>query len=896
MKTLRIALAVSFVLSVTHGVRAQTSCPDWSSSFGLPGLSTIRGMTTFDDGSGLALYISAPLTVDGVPQLVGHGILRWNGTTWSAPGTNLTSASARRFFAFDDGGGLALYAAGSFTLSGLSQTFPVVRWDGIAWSEVGGSPFPTNSTWGGTDLAAFDDGGGPKLYLSTNHSAGGVQDPDNNVWRLDGTTWTPLSNGATNGVYALEVFDGGSGPRLVAGGSFEQIGSTIGNGTASWDGSSWSTLGTGFGPPNYDVVNALTIFDFGNGPVLVAGGFFGTAGGIPAENVAQWDGASWSFVGNGAPSVITCLLGADLGSGPLLFAGGYAEPSTPHSLLVLDGKNWIPVGGDVNNGVNALSVFDAGHGSELFVGGYFTQAGGIAARSFVGWDGTSFHATNMISAGADRAVHALRALDLGSGTSLYAGGDFTICGDAAANGVARWDGAHWHGFGLGVAGSVQAIGAFDDGTGPSLIVGGQNLQTGNSPLPSVARFDGAQWLPLSTGTDGGIRALETFDDGSGPALYAGGTFTHAGGANIAGLARWNGSAWSQVGSGVTDWVYALAVFDDGTGSALYAGGRYIGVLKWDGSTWTSIGALGVAPVVYALHVWDDGSGPALYASGKFTASGGSNIAKLVGGSWISLASGADKIVTSMTDLEDANGRGLFVTGYFDVVGGQAIPHVARWDGASFSSLGATFSGTNPAWDAIAAFDDGASGGPDLFVGGSFDHVGSTASSNIAKWESCSVATPFCFGDGSGATCPCVNSGIAGHGCENSSATGGALLRATGSAAKDDVVLIASGERPTALSIFLQGNASIAPLIFGDGLRCTGGALKRLYSKNAVGGAASAPGASDLSIRARSAALGDTIPAGAMRYYQTYYRDPVAGFCPPPRGNLWNVTNGLQIRW
>jgi hypothetical protein len=122
------------------------------------------------------------------------------------------------------------------------------------------------------------------------------------------------------------------------------------------------------------------------------------------------------------------------------------------------------------------------------------------------------------------------------------------------------------------------------------------------------------------------------------------------------------------------------------------------------------------------------------------------------------------------------------------------------------------------------------------------------------------------------------------------------LRATGSIAKDDVVLIASGERPTVISVFLQGNASVGPLLFGDGLRCAGGALKRLYAKNAVGGVASAPGAGDLSIRARSAALGDPIPAGAMRYYQTYYRDSIGSFCPPPRGNLWNVTNGLQIRW
>ena len=892
MKTLRIALAVSIV---SFGARAQ-NCPAWSSSFGLPGLSGVSGLATFDDGTGPALYVSGPSTVDGVSLSGGHGILRWNGTTWSVPGTNLTSSWVWSLRTIDDGSGLALYALGSFTLSGHPGTFVVVRWDGTTWSAVGDAPFAAPEEESGTDLAAYDDGSGPKLYLSTYHSSSGFQDPDNNVWRLDGSAWTSLSSGATNGVYALAVFDGGSGPRLVAAGSFEWIGSTMVNGIASWDGSSWSSLGTGFGPPNYYSVNAMTVADDGGVTVLVAGGTFQTAGGIAARNVAEWDGTSWSFVGNGASTIITDLLVADLGSGSQLFAGGYSVQSAPNHLLVLDGKNWIPVGGDLNGDVGGLSLFDAGNGPEVFIGGGFTQAGGVGARSFVGWDGTAYHATNMISDGTDRAVNALRTLDLGAGPSLYAGGQFTLCGDAAANGVARWDGEHWHGFGPGVNGNVQAIAAFDDGTGPELCVGGVFSLFGSTATPNVARFDGAQWQPLSTGMDSGVRALESFDDGSGPALYAGGTFTHAGGTNALGIARWNGSSWSKVGGGVTDWIYALATFNDGTGNALYAAGRYLGVLKWNGSTWTTVGSLGSFPVVYALHVFDDGSGPALYASGLFTVGGGKNIAKLAGGSWTPLGTGTDKLVTSMTDLEDANGRGLFVTGFFGIAGGQPIANVARWDGFNFWPVGGTFSGTNPGWNAIAAFDDGASGGPDLFVGGLFDHVNTTATSNIAKWEPCFVATPFCFGDGSGATCPCVNNGSAGHGCENSSFTGGALLRATGSAVKDDVVLIASGERATALSIFLQGNLSVGPVIFGDGLRCAGGSLKRLYSKNAVGGAASAPGAGDLSIRARSAALGDTIPSGAMRYYQTYYRDPAAGFCPPPRGNLWNVTNGLQIRW
>jgi probable HAF family extracellular repeat protein len=157
---------------------------------------------------------------------------------------------------------------------------------------------------------------------------------------------------------------------------------------------------------------------------------------------------------------------------------------------------------------------------------------------------------------------------------------------------------------------------------------------------------------------------------------------------------------------------------------------------------------------------------------------------------------------------------------------------------------------------------------------------------------------ICFGDGSAAPCPCANSGSAGHGCQNSAGTGGAQLDSSGSAslANDTLLLSSAGELPSALSIFLQGSLQIAPLNFGDGLRCAGGTLKRLYVRTAVGGAVSAPQAGDAPVSARSAALGDPIQAGQDRVYQTYYRDSNLGFCPAPAGDSWNVSNGVRVAW
>jgi hypothetical protein len=156
----------------------------------------------------------------------------------------------------------------------------------------------------------------------------------------------------------------------------------------------------------------------------------------------------------------------------------------------------------------------------------------------------------------------------------------------------------------------------------------------------------------------------------------------------------------------------------------------------------------------------------------------------------------------------------------------------------------------------------------------------------------------CFGDGTGMQCPCLNNGLAGHGCENSSGTGGAQLLPSGipRLSADSLVLTASGETPTALSVFFQGDALTAPVGFGDGLRCVGGTLFRLYVKGAVGGIVSAPQGPDPSVSTRSAALGDPIPLGATRHYQVYYRDNDPAFCSSPQGDTYNVANAVSAVW
>ncbi len=159
-------------------------------------------------------------------------------------------------------------------------------------------------------------------------------------------------------------------------------------------------------------------------------------------------------------------------------------------------------------------------------------------------------------------------------------------------------------------------------------------------------------------------------------------------------------------------------------------------------------------------------------------------------------------------------------------------------------------------------------------------------------EPSSPGVGYCFGDpGVDTPCPCNNDNdgsIPGSGCDNGTFSSGAKLSASGiaSLSNDTLVLTATHLEPSNSGLYFQANNDRSPgVLWGDGLSCAGGALKRLQLRF------SSPAGSSSTTIGISAKAGN-IAAGDTKYYQIWYRDPAGSPC----GHDFNSSNGYAITW
>jgi hypothetical protein len=367
---------------------------------GIPASNSVRTLLQQPDG---VLVTGGNFSVAGTNPVA--NIARWDGSAWQRFGSGLTHEVAA-WAMFDDGKGAALYAGGQNIAPG-----GIGKWDGIEWTSLGS----------GTDgfieaLAVFDDGNGPALYAGGQFStAGGL--PVNHIAKWNGGAWSQVGSLGAGGIYALAVFDDGNGPALYAGGALA-VNSTSYN-IARWDGSTWSDVDGGINAPVYD----MAVYQ-GPSPRLYAGGFFGSAGGIPAYDVAGWDGFNWYALGPGTstyPELATASNG-DLLAAPGALPGGAA-------ISRWNGSTWSSFPSVPNSTPDTILVMP---NDDVIAGGTFTQAGGVVVNNIARWNGAAWSA---LGPGLDNHVSSLYTLP---NDDLVASGAFT---SVAGNPSAYW--ARW---------------------------------------------------------------------------------------------------------------------------------------------------------------------------------------------------------------------------------------------------------------------------------------------------------------------------------------------------------------------------------------------------------------------------------------------------------------------
>ncbi len=360
--------------------------------------SIVNDMILFDDGTGTALYATGAFKQAGT--VAANAIAKWDGHQWTALATGLTHTdtsvivTGNALAVFDDGTGSALYVSGNFNRAGGLPALLVAKWNGTAWSAV---PLAPNSgIFSITDMVAHDDGSGPALYATGNFGTmGGVT--LNHIGRWNGTNWSALGSGLLSPALTVCVFDDGTGPSLFIGGQFALVNGSANSRVAKWNGSQWLALGNGLN----DADRSLAAFrdSIGN-PVLVAGGDFTFTAGTNFNKIAQWNGTAWSTLGtgvNGGPTPrVRALTTHDDGSGRALYAAGSftsAGGVNVQQIARWNGTDWSSPGTGlirVTGGFYAAScLFSITPGQfahpGLFAGGDFDLAGGNPSSRLARW-------------------------------------------------------------------------------------------------------------------------------------------------------------------------------------------------------------------------------------------------------------------------------------------------------------------------------------------------------------------------------------------------------------------------------------------------------------------------------------------------------------------------------
>ncbi len=745
-------LRVILIAALCAHATGQLCEPAWGTAYEggrLDGAAgTVWDMIDFDFGQG--------------PRLVAGGRFRSAGsgaasniarTTeaqgWEGIGEGL-NGPVYALEAFNDGGGLKLYAGGDFGATASERNGGLRRWNGTAWERVQGPDGPVQ------DLLVYNDGTGLSLYATGSfRTVNGA--PISGIAKWDGAAWRDVGGGAPDGSGAsMCVWDGPQGRRLALGGTFARLGGAEVNNAGLWDGSAWSAI-----PGLTDTTQVLSVGTYvkpGTRELWIAT--------IANTNpLRKWNGSSLQNVPlypTAFNRVFRMAQAVENGEQVLLVAGSFQkEAGGARNLLKWNGSQWSNVVAASSSPAGpiyavAYHQFTGDASTRLCAGGalYYTVS--------YGQPGGSLYTGPVLTSAPDRSVFrsltdtltvpGVRALEYApvAGVDvLYAAGYFRPAFATNPNVwfLARWMDGAWRPLDYRFGAETEALARFGD----DLIMGGSFIGGRSIGLPDVSaqyvvRFDGATFHSMpGTGAYGNgvtapVRCMISATQDENPVVYASLKSSYNS------VQKWDGTAWTTVTELTNCGPNGFAFGDIGEGPTLYCAGTFYGlspspsVAKAGPQGWRQVAAEPVYGSGVAVKVGDVGAGPRLFAAGMLSvpvegqlpAFVDCPVAVLEGSRWQPLGANMTGLANSIEIFDDGTGPKLFATGDLSIDGQDTRigRNIARFNGARWEAVDGGADGVG--YVLRAPFQTRGR----LLVGGDFSHAGGVAAYGVAEFVAC----------------------------------------------------------------------------------------------------------------------------------------------------------------
>lgn len=373
--------------------------------------------------SGDDLYAGGDFSVSAEGVALGN-FGQWDGSQWlsldrSGKTANGVLGSVRAFASVGNGD---VIVAGDFVGVGAAGLLNIARLGGSNFTALG------DGIEGGVAAVAVDSDG-------TIWAAGGFQDVGftgaRNLAYLDeDNNWVAVDDQLNDFVAAIAVCPDGT---LVATGSFTASDSVADlNGIAVWDGTAWSSLGTGLSTTEeFSTAQGRTVLCTPDGDIFV-GGEFSAVNGVPATNLARFSAGTWTALA----TLNAAVSSLDWYDGVLYIGGGFTELDGNEMFAVAswDGSTWSPLAAGLQTQFEfspaSVSCVRA-KSNGVFAAGYLEQSGDTPL-AFAGWfDGTEWHD---LAGGLNDLTEACHV----DSSRFFVGGPFTTAGGQPSLGIAEW--------------------------------------------------------------------------------------------------------------------------------------------------------------------------------------------------------------------------------------------------------------------------------------------------------------------------------------------------------------------------------------------------------------------------------------------------------------------------